>query len=234
MANIGKQPEEVQRKGYSSLQEQIIIDRREFMSKSEFRNGPAVHLFYHEMRDKAPVLSRVFDWIFGVLLYLTHLVTKPFVILLLKMSGVNQTRVSFNAAGQHGIVHPTKIYNIGLEQINNNDPSHLTEMKWIQKLLLKTGMFKLPQIRGVFKKTCSLVGPELLEEQFARKMMSNYSECHKRFSPKPGVFSPVTYYIPSADPQKNKQRLNEDLKYSGRQTFTNYLRILFFRKLVIR
>ena len=48
------------------------------------------------------------------------------------------------------------------------------------------------------------------------------------------IFSPVTYFIPSDDPLKNKQRLTEDLNYASRQTFTNYLRILFFRKLVIR
>lgn len=217
-----------------NLQEKIIFDKKNVLSKKENRNGPVVHLFYHEMKDKSPVIKRTFDWIFGVILYMVHIISKPFIIVLFKLSGVKKVHAEYNACGQHGILIKTRIYNIGLRQAENNYTSKLKQINRVQKFFLRTGLFKLPQLTGVFKNNYSLVGPELLEESFAEKMLTSYSECHKRFAPKPGIFSPVTYFVPSDNEMKNKEKLTEDLAYAARQTFTNYLRILFFRNLVIR
>jgi len=211
---------------FSSVQEKILFEKHYFVKTDELE-GPIVELFFHEIKDQAPKLRRFFDLLFGTLLMVLHLLLFPFIALGLKFSGKKSIFQPVEGIGIFGRPLSTKVYNIGVTQFETTNQESSNRFNFFCRILYTFNMFKLPQLWYVITGKMSLVGPELLSDRYATKYVNAFTDFHKRFSPLPGVFAPVSYYIPPGKKATPNYNLKKDLIYSCKQSMKQYFRILF-------
>ncbi|MEX0662221.1 MAG: sugar transferase [Balneolaceae bacterium] len=169
-------------------------------------------------------MRRFLDLLFGSFLYVLYLLLNPFIFAYLKLSGVDSPYRYFNGIGQFGNILRVKIYNIGYYQSVDDDAFSKTTSP--NHFLYKTNLFKLPLVIRVLKGNMSLVGPQILNDKFALELIDKYTDFHKRFAPKPGVFSPSCYYRFENRQDDYSNELRDDLNYASRQTLKSYLNTL--------
>lgn len=199
----------------NSVQKEIF-KKGEIYSQEENLEDPVVDLFYDELKDHSPKLRRSFDLLFGSMAYALYLIINPFILAYLKLSGVKSPYLHFTGVGQFGSTIKARIYNIGYYQYTNNED--LTNKTSPYHFLYKTNIFKLPLIINVLKGNISLVGPELLDESFSLNMINKYTDFHKRFAPKPGVFPTACYYHSENSRRDFTNELQQDLIFACKQT----------------
>lgn len=204
----------------TSVQEKILQDRQTYTQEKKVE-GPVIDLFYQELRDQSPKIRRFLDLLFGSLLYLVYLLLNPFIYTYLKLSGIKSPYREFTGIGQFGNPLKVKIYNIGYFQSVDDAPFDKGTPP--VHFLFKTNLYKLPLTPEVLKGNISLVGPQILEESFAMDLINKYTDFHKRFAPKPGVYTPSCYYRFENINEDFENELEKDLRYSSKQTIKTYL-----------
>jgi len=206
-----------------SVQEKILHDRQVYTQEKKVK-GPTIDLFFHELNDESPKMRRFLDLFLGSFLYLFYILINPIIYAYLKLSGVDTPYRKFKGVGQFGNIIEVKIYDIGYYQAL--DDEIFTNACTPKPFLYQTNLFKLPMVPQVLKGKLSLAGPQVLEENFALRLINNYTDFHKRFAPKPGVFSPSCYYSYEKSKSDFSTELKEDLSFAGRQTLKSYLSTL--------
>ncbi len=206
-----------------SIQEKILQDRQTYTQEQKVK-GPSIDLFYHELNDRSPKMRRLLDLVFGSMTYILYILLNPFILAYLRLSGVSSPYREFNGVGQFGNIIKARIYNIGYYQSVDDDTFSNTTTA--NHFLSKTNLFKLPLVIHVLKGHISLAGPQVLEDKFALELMNKYTDFHKRFAPKPGLFSPSCYYSYENSHSDYSNELRKDLNYASRQTLKTYLNTL--------
>jgi exopolysaccharide biosynthesis polyprenyl glycosylphosphotransferase len=176
-----------------------------------------------------PLIKRVIDFIFGLLIGSVFIITFPFVALLIKVTSkgtvfFKQNRLSTN--GKSIIVYKYRTMKTGTATntwTKTNDP-RITN---IGKFLRRTRIDELPQALNLIQGTMSLVGPRPEQVNIAKSLDSEIPFYNSRHMIRPGLTGWAQIHGYAGTTEETKRKLQYDLYYLKHKSLLFDLEIIF-------
>ena len=175
-------------------------------------------LLEHTHRDHFgiyPVLKRLLDIIFAVIIAIVFLLSFPFIVLLIKIFDPGtiffaQTRLSIN--GIPFTIFKYRTMKTGTQNntwTKNNDP----RVTRIGKFLRTTRLDELPQCINILRGDMSLIGPRPEQAGIVKLLKEEIPYFESRHAIRPGLTGWAQLHIYAGNTEETKQKLQYDLYY---------------------
>ncbi len=183
---------------------------------------------HHDPIGLYPIVKRLFDLLFALLIAIVFLITFPFVALLIKLSDggkifFTQTRLSVN--GTPFTIYKYRTMRAGTPN-NTWTEDHDPRVTAVGRFLRITRLDELPQWINILHGDMSLIGPRPEQAGIVEQLKEEIPYFESRHAIRPGLIGWAQLHVYAGNAAESKRKLQYDLYYLKHRSFLFDMEIL--------